>query len=159
MILITVGTEKFPFNRLMGWVDALIQQQFLNPEQEDVIVQYGSCTVFPAGVRVYQLLPEEQFQELTRKARVIIGHCGEGTLNLLEVTPRPYILVPRTQRYGEHVDDHQMEMAIALSSIGIPVAWSPADLVKFLADPYRVPFSIPQTAILDLCRRLHDRYS
>ena len=28
MILVTVGTEKYPFNRLMEWIDNLIIQGF-----------------------------------------------------------------------------------------------------------------------------------
>jgi UDP-N-acetylglucosamine transferase subunit ALG13 len=44
MILVTVGTEKFAFDRLMQWVDRLIEEGFI-PAEEEVIVQYGSCTI------------------------------------------------------------------------------------------------------------------
>jgi UDP-N-acetylglucosamine transferase subunit ALG13 len=159
MILVTVGTEKFPFNRLMEWLETLIERGFLNLDQEEVIVQFGSSTVFPSGVRVYQLLPEAKFHELIRKSRLIIAHCGEGTLNVLETTPKPYLLVPRSQRFGEHVDDHQVEMAIALAGVGVPVAWSPADLVDFIATPRRAPLTVPLAAVVDLCQRLETRFA
>jgi anti-anti-sigma factor len=48
---------------------------------------------------------------------------------------KPYILVPRTQKFGEHVDDHQLEMADAMEGQGVAVARSPGDLAKFITAP------------------------
>jgi hypothetical protein len=45
---------------------------------------------------------------------------------------KPYVLVPRLSKYGEHVDDHQLELAHALEQKGVQIARSPADLVKFI---------------------------
>jgi len=136
MILVTVGTEQFPFNRLMSWIRVLIDRGFI---QEEIVVQYGSCTDLPSGVRSYSLLAQDRFQELIQQARLIVGHCGEGTVILLGATSTPYILVPRSQRFGEHVDDHQVELAVALAQLGVPIAWSPGDLVRFLALPRSCP--------------------
>lgn len=61
MILVTVGTERYPFNRLMNWVDLLLRYRLI---QDEVVVQYGSCTVLPAGVKIYQSLEAKQFTEL-----------------------------------------------------------------------------------------------
>jgi UDP-N-acetylglucosamine transferase subunit ALG13 len=153
MILITVGTEKFPFHRLMNWIRVLINRGLV---QEEIVVQYGSCTDWPSGVKAYSLLTQNQFQELIQQARLIIGHCGEGTFLLLDATPKPYILVPRSQRFGEHVDDHQIELAVALSQIEIPIAWSPGDLVRFLALPRSIP---PATvSVAPFCQRLKNRF-
>jgi UDP-N-acetylglucosamine transferase subunit ALG13 len=159
MILITVGTEQFPFNRLMQWVDALVNQGFLRDEQEEIIVQYGSCTILPAGAKVYPLLPEAKFRSLLYKARLVIGHCGEGTINLLEDIATPYILVPRSHQYGEHVDNHQIELALALERTGVPIAWSPGDLVRFIVSPARSTLSnVPASSINNLCRMLEQRF-
>ncbi|KGF72763.1 glucosyl transferase [Neosynechococcus sphagnicola sy1] len=158
MILVTVGTEKFPFNRLMQWTEALINCGFLNLEQDEVVVQFGACTILPNGTKTYKVLIESQFQSLIQQARVVISHCGEGTMNLLESCSQPYILVPRSRQFGEHVDDHQVEMAIALAAMGAVVAWSPADLVRFLADPYRVKMSHPESSVLPFCQTLEDRF-
>lgn len=159
MILVTVGTEKFPFDRLMHWINALIGQGFLQVEQEDIVIQYGTCTFFPDGVKGYSLLPEDQFRTFINQARLIIGHCGEGTINILEEISRPYILVPRSYRFKEHVDDHQVELAHVLQQIGIPIAWSPGDLVRFLASPRHVPYSVaPESKVASLCQRLEERF-
>lgn len=152
MILVTVGTERYPFNRLMRWIDVLLKYGFLNEDQEEVIVQYGSCTILPAGVKVYSLLPETKFHELLDKARLIIAHCGEGTINLLEETTAPYILVPRSHRLGEHIDNHQIELANALAQSGSAIAWSPGDLVRFITNPERIVSStVPEAAVKSLC--------
>ena len=55
MILVTVGTEKFPFNRLMQWINNLIKQGLIAPEQEEVVIQYGSCTIVPHKVNNYSV--------------------------------------------------------------------------------------------------------
>lgn len=153
MILVTVGTEQFPFNRLMSWIQVMAKRGFIS---EEVVVQYGSSTTVPTGVRSYPLLAPEQFQALTKQARIIIGHCGEGTILVLSATAKPYILVPRSQKFKEHIDDHQIELAEALAQFDVPIAWSPGDLVRFLASPRIVPATlISATAI---CDRLHDRF-
>ena len=138
MILITVGTEKFPFNRLMQWIENLVEQGFIQVEKEKVIVQYGSCTILPHGAKNYSILPEIEFKTLVQQARLIIAHCGEGTVDLLSEIKTPFILVPRSHRFGEHVDDHQIELAESLAELGLPIAYSPGDLVRFLASPERV---------------------
>lgn len=153
MILVTVGTEQFPFNRLMNWIRVLIKRGFI---QEEVVVQYGSCTNCPSEVKAYSLLEQAQFHELIQQARLLIGHCGEGTVLLLAATSKPYILVPRSQRLKEHVDDHQIELAVALEQIKVPIAWSPGDLVRFLALPQWSPSLKVSDAVL--CQRLKNRF-
>lgn len=138
MILITVGTEKFPFNRLMQWVDELIQSKFIDLAQEEVVIQYGSCTVIPKQGQSYDVLPAVDFKALLAEARLIISHCGEGSFDLLAQINKPFILVPRSHQFGEHVDDHQIELAKALQQKGVNVAQCPGDLVRFLINPVTV---------------------
>ena len=156
MILITVGTEQFPFDRLMGWFDALQDSDLLG---EEMVVQYGTCTLLPAGARVYRVLREADFFSLIEQARVVVAHCGEGTLLQLDAMETPFILVPRSAHYREHVDDHQVELAKALASLGVPVGWSPGDLVRFLAEPHKISISDISIAAAGVaCRRLTERF-
>jgi UDP-N-acetylglucosamine transferase subunit ALG13 len=156
MILVTVGTEKFPFDRLMRWIDVLLADDLLG---EDVVVQYGSCTVLPSGARVYRMLREQEFRKLIDEARLVISHCGEGTVLMLDSLDTPYILVPRSQRFREHVDDHQVELAQAIGSLGVPIAWGPADLVRFLAQPRQVSIAeLSSSAARSVCRSLERRF-
>lgn len=156
MILVTVGTEKFPFDRLMHWIEELMEADLLG---EEVVVQYGTCTALPAGSKVYRLMRESEFRALIQQARVVVAHCGEGTVLLLDSMDTPFILVPRSQRYREHVDDHQVELAQAMASMVVPIAWGPADLVRFLAEPRKVSISdLSVAAAQVLCNRLEQRF-
>jgi UDP-N-acetylglucosamine transferase subunit ALG13 len=156
MILVSVGTEQFPFNRLMQWMELLIQQELID---EEIVVQYGTCTFLPSGTTVYRLLKEDSFKELVERARVVIAHCGEGTVLLLDELQQPFILVPRSIRYQEHVDDHQVELALALKQMGVPIAWSPGDLVRFLDTPFKTSISdVTDSSAQSLCLSLQSHF-
>ena len=142
MIVITVGTEKFPFNRLMQWIDNLINQEIIQPEIEEVVIQYGSCTVVPDNIKGYSILKQTDFLSLVEEARIIIAHCGEGTIDFLALINKPFILVPRDHDFAEHVDNHQIELAQALTKTGIPIANSQEDLANFLVNPFVAQFSV-----------------
>ena len=141
LILVTVGTEKFPFNRLMEWIDNLIQQNLIQLNQEQIVIQYGSCTVTPRRTNNFSVLPSEEFENILAQARLIIAHCGEGTIDLLSHIKKPFILVPRNSQYREHVDNHQMELADELAKQGVSIANSYQDLAEFLANPKLVPIN------------------
>jgi UDP-N-acetylglucosamine transferase subunit ALG13 len=152
MILVTVGTEKFQFDRLMVWISILVKQNWLTKK---IVVQYGNCMYFPDGIEAHKLLPAAEFQELARSADLVIGHCGEGTLLLAEKIEAPYILVPRMADLNEHVDNHQLELANQLVDLGVPIAFSLEELLEFVRNPIRVNFSVLSTsAINQICDSL-----
>jgi UDP-N-acetylglucosamine transferase subunit ALG13 len=156
MILVTVGTEKFPFDRLMRWVDLLARNGLID---EEMVVQYGSCSHLPSGSKVYRMMRETDFRLCVEDARIVIAHCGEGTVLLLDSLSTPYILVPRSQRFKEHVDDHQVELARALERLGVPIAWAPADLARFLAEPRKASVGdLSVAAAQAVCRSLSTRF-
>ena len=155
MIFVTVGTEQYPFDRLMNWITILQQTDLI---QDDIIVQYGSCTQVPVGVRAYKMLEPDEFIDILHQAQLVISHCGEGTLLTLEKFEKPYILVPRSRKLKEHVDNHQVEMAIALAKSGATIAWSPGDLVRFLSCPQPTLLQLPLTTAKTLCKKLHHRF-
>jgi anti-anti-sigma factor len=129
MLLVTVGTEQYQFNALMHWVELLIKYQIIHGE---VTVEYGTSTYIPNGSIAYRILPEQEFQNFVDRASLIICHCEEGTAQFLEDRDKPYVLVPRLERYREAVDNLQMEIADDFERRGIAIARSPGDLVKFI---------------------------
>lgn len=156
MIFVTVGTEQYPFNRLMQWLEILQESQIL---QEELVVQYGTSTVLPSGSTVYRLLKDDDFRAHIQRARLVIAHCGEGTVLLLDQLSKPYVLVPRSVRFQEHVDDHQVELAVALEGMGVPIAWCPGDLVRFLDQPRQTSISdLSDHSARVLSERLHRRF-
>ncbi len=139
MILATEGTSSYPFNRLMTWIEALIARGFI---QEEVVVLSGSSTQVPPEIARYESRTESCLTELSWQASRIISDCDAARLQLLDRTAKPYILVPRTSCYNEFIDDRQIELVASLASYGIPVAWCPGDLVRFLSSPRRISLPI-----------------
>lgn len=135
MILVSVGSEAQPFDRLMRWLDLLVVKGLI---QEPLEVQCGACQVHPRQARLRRHLSAADFRRLARRARVVIAHCDEAAIQALETLRVPFVLVPRSARFGEHVDNHQLELASALEAWDVPIAWCPADLVRFLAAPRSV---------------------
>jgi UDP-N-acetylglucosamine transferase subunit ALG13 len=132
MILVTVGTEQFPFHRLLQWVERAIQKGCIC---EEVLIQSGACTITIAGVTQVPLLEPETFDRAIASARLVISHCGEGSFLKLRSLGKPFLLVPRRHGLGEHIDDHQWDLANALSAIGTPVGRMPQDIERFLRTP------------------------
>ncbi|GAB4245002.1 MAG: hypothetical protein Kow0049_34930 [Stanieria sp.] len=128
MILVTVSTEKFPFNRLMQWIDNLIAEGVI-PSTEEVVVKYGSCLFIAGQDDDYALLPEIKISNLISNARLIISDCGEGTLNLLAKVTKPFILI--LDNYNKYIDQNRI-LAEQLAQKDIPTARNQKELAQFL---------------------------
>lgn len=150
MILATEGSPQYPFNRLMTWIEALIARGFI---QEEVVVLSGNSTQIPPALKRYESRTQSGataptascLTELSDRASLIISDCDAYWLQLLDRTAKPYILVPRTSSYNEHMDDRQVELGSKLAAVGFPVAWCPGDLVRFLSSPQRI--SLPMSLV------------
>jgi UDP-N-acetylglucosamine transferase subunit ALG13 len=53
--------------------------------------------------------------EYLRKAEVVVSHAGIGTIILCKEEGVPLLILPRRKRYGEHMNDHQLEIARVLA--------------------------------------------
>lgn len=113
MIFVTVGNALQGFGRLLVAVERESQQGIL--KGEDILFQSGHTTDFNPGTgRLVPFLPLDEFEENVRQAELVISHAGAGTLIHLFRTGKVPIVMPREKRYGEHVDDHQVELVKAL---------------------------------------------
>jgi UDP-N-acetylglucosamine--N-acetylmuramyl-(pentapeptide) pyrophosphoryl-undecaprenol N-acetylglucosamine transferase len=112
VILVTVGTNEAPFDRLLRAVALL-------GDAEPVLVQYGASAVRPPNATCVAYLPFDELVDTARQARTVVTHAGVGSvLTSLAAGKRPVVL-PRLRRYGEAVDDHQVELAERLSRDGL----------------------------------------
>jgi UDP-N-acetylglucosamine transferase subunit ALG13 len=112
MILVAVGASQFQFDRLVQAVETL-------PADEPVVLQHGVSTLRPNAARCVDFVPLEELAALVREARAVVMHAGVGSI-LLALTngKRPFV-VPRLKRYGETVDDHQLESARRFARAGL----------------------------------------
>ena len=106
MIFVAVGTQKFPFNRLLKGIDDLIEQGQL---EEEVFAQIGHSDYVPRNYGYQDFLTKEDFQNYISNCDVLITHSGVATIIAGMKLEKPVVVVPRFASYGEHVDDHQLQ--------------------------------------------------
>ena len=115
MIFVTVGSQKFPFDRLIKKVDQMVREQLL---AEEVFIQTGTSRYVPA-CRHQAFCEPELFAQWMEDCTVLITHGGAGTMVDAVKRGKKTVVVPRLARYGEHVDDHQMELAMRLQELNL----------------------------------------
>ncbi len=115
MILVLTGTHDQPFDRLVKWVDRLAASGKLGP---DVLVQRGASRVVPRSCRSVRHIGYSELRKLVRRSEFVISHAGAGTVIDVLSERKPLILVPRFREFGEHGDDHQIQLADALYRAG-----------------------------------------
>jgi UDP-N-acetylglucosamine transferase subunit ALG13 len=113
-IVVTVGTSDRPFTRLLRWLDELGDCGEL---PAPLYVQHGASAA-PRRFAGSAFLPAPELEARLGRARLVICHAGAGALGTcIKYGLRP-LVVPRLARYGEAVNDHQLELATALAAQG-----------------------------------------
>ena len=108
MIFITLGTQKFSFNRLLEMVDRLVAEGVI---RDEVFAQTGYSTYTPAHYGHVDFLDPAEYNRRIEQADFVIAHAGVGTIMGCLSARKKLIVVPRTKTHKEHVDDHQFEIA------------------------------------------------
>lgn len=113
MILCTFGTHPQPFDRALNWV-------LEAAGEEEVVVQHGATAARPdvERTRWHELVGYDELTELIRAADAVVCHAGVGTLMTVLDLGRKPIAIPRLRAHGEHVDDHQLQIATELERRG-----------------------------------------
>lgn len=107
MIFITLGSQKFQFNRLLEAVDDLIDKGLVTDE---VFAQSGYSDYHPRNYKFKQFLNRDEFAEYEANADIVITHGGTGAIIGAVKKGKKVIAVPRLEKYGEHVDNHQLQI-------------------------------------------------
>ena len=111
MVFVAVGTQKFQLNRLLKAVDDLVEAGLL----EDVFAQTGHSDYVPRNYRYQDFLSRDDFQSCISRCDLLITHSGVATIIAGLKLRKPVIVVPRLEKFGEHVDDHQVQIAKSFS--------------------------------------------
>lgn len=116
-IVVTLGTYRgYDFSRLVRRLLAIL------PFGAEVLWQTGDTDVGGFGIDGHYAIPEKELTEAMREADVVIAHAGVGTaLAAFEVGKCP-VLVPRRHAFGEHVDDHQIQISEELAVRGLAIS-------------------------------------
>ena len=123
MIFVSVGTNEWPFDRL---IEAVARLEI----DDEIVVQKGSSKVQAPSAIVHDYLPFESMVEHICAARAVVTHAGVGSVMTALANGKQPIVVARLARFHEAVDDHQLWFARRLASAGLV---EPADC-ETLAD-------------------------
>lgn len=119
MIVYTLGTIFFPFDRAVNWLEKLIEQETII---EPVLLQHGATSatkLYHPLIKSTVALNRNEMYEAVKQASLVISHAGQGSTRMLAEMKACFILLPRLKRYGEHVDDHQLLFARTVEKFGI----------------------------------------
>jgi len=134
VIFVTVGSSDKPFPRLLEALSAL--------PLNTMLIQHGPSEP-PLGARLaVSFMPFNEIVKWMSRAEFVISHAGAGSIICALHAGHTPIVMPRLSRFGETVDDHQVDLALALAEAGrVVVAWEPPDLAAAIAGalPRRAP--------------------
>jgi UDP-N-acetylglucosamine transferase subunit ALG13 len=116
VVVVAVGSDHHPFDRLFDWVG-----RYVDDAGDDLdirlVCQHGAARPPEVG-ESSAWFPQDELHELMAAASVVIVHGGPySILESIRCGRRP-IVVPREQRFGEAVDDHQVAFCEILTQSG-----------------------------------------
>lgn len=103
MILVTLGTQKQPFLRLLNYIEN-------SNIEEKIIVQAGHTIFSSEKMELFSFKDYKEMGNLIKKASIIITHGGTGSIIEPLKLNKKVIVCARKKKYGEHIDDHQEEI-------------------------------------------------
>ncbi|MCR5719725.1 MAG: beta(1,3)galactosyltransferase EpsH [Lachnospiraceae bacterium] len=116
MIFVTLGSQKFQFDRLLKEIDSLIEKGVI---KEEVFAQTGASTYTPVNFKYKNFLDREEFASYIDKCDTVITHGGTGVIIGAVKKKKKVIAIPRLSKFNEHVDDHQIELLRQFDELNI----------------------------------------
>lgn len=108
MIFVTVGTDTHDFSRLVRKMDDIALRK-------DVVMQIGNTRYKPKHARWFHFEKNHVIDSLYKKTEVIVTHAGAGSIIRSLGQGKVPVVVPRLKKYREHINNHQLDLARALS--------------------------------------------
>lgn len=152
MILVMLGTNPYPFTRLLKAVDEWSQKT-----GEKVIAQTGHTSVIGISLECHDFVGHDQILEWIYQAEFVISQGGFGSLKDCIEMGKPIIAVPRYIELGESLDS-QLELVDDLSNEGRVVSLTDIRKLECSIDEVRKfePRSYNESAIPDLVAEIVD---
>jgi UDP-N-acetylglucosamine transferase subunit ALG13 len=113
LIFVTVGSRNYPFNRLFEKLDTLYEDGTLT---ENLFAQTGTSTYKPKHYEYKDYISPEEFVEKINQANIVVSHGASGSIMKALNAGKKVIVVTRLEKYGEHINDHQIQNNEALVS-------------------------------------------
>lgn len=110
MIFVTLGTQDKSFERLLRAIDKSIDAGVI---KDKVLVQAGFTykTYKSKNMEMFDYVDPKTMSDLVSECEFLISHAGAGSILTALEKDKKIIVVPRQSKYGEHNNDHQLEIA------------------------------------------------
>lgn len=115
MIFVTVGSRSYPFDRLFKKLDELYESGALT---EPIFAQIGTTAYRPVHYEYKDFISPDEFAERVQQADIVVSHGASGSIMKALNAGKKVIAVTRLEKYGEHINDHQIQNNVAFSSNG-----------------------------------------
>jgi beta-1,4-N-acetylglucosaminyltransferase len=113
VIFVTVGTNEARFDRLLAAVARV-------ESSERFVIQHGhSPRIGKPSAAFVDFLPYDRMVTTIRQARAVVTHAGVGSVLVALSNGKRPIVVPRLKKFGEAVDDHQLELGRRFAAAGL----------------------------------------
>jgi UDP-N-acetylglucosamine transferase subunit ALG13 len=113
MTFVSVGNATQSFTRL---IDAVLQIAPHLPQP--LVIQHGNSVFQRSGFISRPFMGMEEFCNYMSNAELLILHAGAGSVTQALQADKLPVVMPRRAKYGEIVDDHQLEFALAMARAG-----------------------------------------
>ena len=113
MIFVTVGSRNYPFDRLFRKLDGLYEEGIIT---EEMFAQTGTSTYKPKHYEYKDFISPDEFIEKVNEADIIVTHGASGSIMKALNAGKKVIAVTRLEKYGEHINDHQIQNNEAFGS-------------------------------------------
>lgn len=115
MIFVTVGSRNYPFDRLFKKLDELYEEGILT---EKMFAQTGTSTYKPKHYEYKDFISQDEFLSKIQEADIVVSHGASGSIMKALNAGKKVIAVTRLEKYGEHINDHQIQNNVAFGSNG-----------------------------------------
>lgn len=129
MIFLTLGTQKFQFNRLLKYVDELIENGDI---KEEVFAQIGNSSYIPKNFKYVKFLNSSEFNNYILNCSFFITHGGVGSIQQALLNKKKTLVCPRVKKYHEHVDNHQEQLVNKYEKLGYIKSFNSKEELKDL---------------------------
>ncbi len=119
MILVTLGTQDKVFPRLLEAIDKAIEEKIIT---ERVVVQAGNTKYESNNMEIFSFIPYEEFNDMINQCDILITHAGVGSIITGINHNKKVIATARLKKYGEHANDHQLQILDTFEQSGYILA-------------------------------------
>ncbi len=149
MIFVTLGSQKFQFNRLLQAVDKL-------QTDDEIFAQIGYSDYKPKHYKYKRFLDREEYAKVMVLSDIVITHGGTGAIISAVKKGKKVIAVPRLKKYGEHVDDHQIQLVNQFTDLNLICPCVDCDIQKALNTVKKSTYASYQSNTARIIRSLEE---